>query len=432
MLPRRRARKWRPSVYFPTVQPGAGTWGPGPFRVMVALILLTLLAAVGAASGSTSRKVVSAPVRFFFPGSFASDETAAPAVAQTTVPPCQPSASLHERAAEVLMVGLPNVTDPTDPLVNEVLQLGVGGVYVSGDNAYTRPQVTRLISDMKQRSPHPLIVSTDEEPGRVSNFGDIIGHTSSARRLAREQTATDVRHLAQAQASGLASMGVTLDLAPVADLDGGPSDATIGDRSFSTDPAVASEYAYSYALGLADRGVGAVAKHFPGRAEAAGDDHVGKITSSKSLDQLTAQDVKPFADLVHDGIPVVMVSNVDYLGLDPVEPASMSPRAYELLRSLGFQGVAITDSVGMGAVNQRWDWAEAAVKAIKAGADGVLTTDGTFAKDMVHALVVAVQKGDLSEDRLNQAAARMIALAGGDPMAFACQPVQLPRLQPQP
>jgi beta-N-acetylhexosaminidase len=126
-----------------------------------------------------------------------------------------------------------------------------------------------------------------------------------------------------------------------------------------------------------------------------------------------------------------MVSNVDYLGLDSAEPASMSPRAYQLLRSMGFSGVAITDSVGMGAVNQRWDWAEAAVKAIAAGADGVLTTDGSFAKDMVHGLVVAVQRGELSEERLNQAAARMIALAGGDPMTFACQPARIPKLQPQ-
>jgi beta-N-acetylhexosaminidase len=238
--------------------------------------------------------------------------------------------------------------------------------------------------------------------------------------------------LAQTQASALASMGVTLDLAPVADLDGGPSDGTIGDRSFSTDPSVASQFAYSYARGLEDMGVGAVAKHFPGRAQALGDDHVGKITSSETLDQLTASDVKPFADLIHQGIPVVMVSNVDYLGLDPTEPASMSPKAYQLLRQLGFHGVAMTDSIGMGAVNQRWDWAEASVKAIEAGADAVLTTDGTFAKDMVHGLVVAVQKGELSEDRLNQAAGRMIALAGGDPMAFACQSVELPKLQPQP
>lgn len=399
---------------------------------MLALAILTLLAAAGAATGSTPARVMTAPARLLFPGTFGDDEPAAAATTTTTAPACVPQADLHQRAAEVLVVGLPNVSEPTDPLVGEVLQLGVGGVYISGDNVDTRPQATRLIADMKRRSPHPLVVSTDEEPGRVSNFGDVIGHTSSARRLAREQTAVDVRHLAQTQASALASMGVTLDLAPVADLDGGPSDGTIGDRSFSTDPAVASTYSYSYALGLGDNGVGAVAKHFPGRAQAKGDDHLGKITSSETMDELTAADLKPFADLIHDGIPVVMVSNVDYLGLDPTEPASMSPKAYALLRQMGFHGVAMTDSIGMGAVNQRWDWAEASVKAIEAGADAVLTTDGNFAKDMVHGLVVAVQKGELSEDRLNQAAGRMIALAGGDPMAFACQSVELPKLQPQP
>jgi beta-N-acetylhexosaminidase len=103
-----------------------------------------------------------------------------------------------------------------------------------------------------------------------------------------------------------------------------------------------------------------------------------------------------------------------------------------MLRQMGFQGAAITDSIGMGAVNQRWDWAEASVKAIESGADGVLTTDGTFAKNIVHGLVVAVQKGELSEARLNEAAGRMMALAGGDPKAYACQSVDLPKLQPQP
>ncbi len=416
----------------PGVHWGAGTLSPGRFRVVPVLVVLTLVAAAGAAAGSTPRRMMTAPARFLFPGTFGDVQPAAAKAPASTVPPCQPSASLHQLAAEVLVVGLPNVTDSSSPLVDEVLQLGVGGVYLSGDNVDTRVQATSLIADLKQRSPHPLIVSTDEEPGRVTSFGQIIGYTPSARRLAKEQTAADVRQLARTQATGLASMGVTLDLAPVADLDGGPADGTIGDRSFSTDPAVASQYSYAYALGLADKGVGAVAKHFPGRAQAQGDDHLGKITSSETLDQLTGSDLKPFADLIHDGIPVVMVSNVDYLGLDATEPASMSPRAYQLLRQMGFQGVAITDSVGMGAVNQRWDWSEAAVKAIESGADGVLTTDGTFAKDMVHGLVVAVQKGELSQDRLEQAAGRMMALAGGDPLAFACQSVALPKLQPQP
>jgi beta-N-acetylhexosaminidase len=413
------------------VQGGRGAFGPGRIRVAIALGVFTALAAVGAATGSSPVEVVSAPVRLFFPG-FASSEPTADAVPTTTEAPCVPQATLRERAAGVLIVGLPNVTQASQPLVSEVLNLGVAGVLVTNANVETRAQATQLIAGIKRAAHRPTIVSTDEEPGRVSSFGSIIGYTSSARRLARDGTTASVRDLASTQATQLAAMGVTLDLAPVADLDAGPADGTIGDRSFSPDPAVAARYAYAYALGLNDKGVGAVIKHFPGRAQAVGDDHVGRIVSNETMDELKANDLKPFQDLVSKGAPVVMVSNVDYAAIDPNTPASLSPRTYSMLRQMGFKGAAITDSIGMGAVNQRWDWAEASVKAIESGADGVLTTDGTFAKNIVHGLVVAVQKGELSEARLNEAAGRMMALAGGDPMAYACQPVELPKLQPQP
>ena len=412
------------------MQGGRGAYGPGRIRLAIVLGILTVVAAAGAATGSTPKQVVTAPVRFFFP-SFGQEQVA-PTATSTTEPACQPQASLRERAARVLIVGMPDVTEATNPLATELMQLGVGGVLITGGNVETRPQVTRFISDLKRAARHPLIVSTDEEPGRVTSFGHVIGYTSSARRLAREGTPEAMRALAREQATDLAAMGITLDLAPVADLDGGPADSTIGDRSFSADPAVAARYAYAYALGLADKGVGAVIKHFPGRAKAQGDDHVGRIISTASMDELRANDLKPFGDLIAQGAPVVMLSNVDYTALEADTPASLSARAYSLLRQMGFKGAAITDSIGMGAVNQRWDWSEATVKAIASGADGVLSTNGAFARDMVHGLVVAVQNGSLSEARLNEAAGRMVALAGGDPMGFACADVQLPKLQPQP
>jgi len=397
---------------------------------MVVLAVLTALVAAVAAAGASPGRFISAPVRFFFPGS-AQSQDAASAATPTTVPACRPTTSLAERAAEVLVVGLPNVTEPTQSLIGEILDVGVGGVLVTGANVETRSQVTRLVGDIKARARHAMVVSTDEELGRVSSFGEVIGYTSSARRLAREGTPDAIRQVARKQATALAAMGITLDFAPVADLDGGPSDSTIGDRSFSVDAAVATRYAAAYALGLADGGVRATAKHFPGRAQAIGDDHLGRITSGATLQDLQRNDLKPFADLINQGIPVVMVSNVDYAALDATTPASLSPRTYQLLRSLGFRGIAITDSVGMGAVNLRWDMPDAAVKAIEAGADGVLTTDGNFARDMVAALVAAVQKGELREERLNEAAGRMIALAGGNPVTFACQSAQVPVLQPQ-
>lgn len=403
---------------------------PGRLRAAAALGVLSLLAAAGAATGSTGARVVSAPVRLLFPAS-GSDESA-PATTTTTEPACVPRATLRERAARVLIMGMPEVTEASHALPTELLAMGVGGVLITGANVVDRAQITRFTSQLARTARHGLVISTDEEPGRVTSFGHIIGTTSSARRLAATGSPEAMRALARDQAAQLRSMGITLDLAPVADLDAGPASSTIGDRSFSADPAVAARYAYAYALGLADKGVGSVVKHFPGRARAVGDDHFGRIVSDESMESLRANDLKPFADLVAKGAPVVMMSNVDYTAIEPGIPASLSARAYAMLRGMGFEGVAITDSIGMGAVNQRWDWSEAAVKAIAAGADGVLATDGRFARDMVHGLVVAVQKGELSEARLDEAAGRMVALGGGDPMVFACQAVQLPKLQPQP
>jgi beta-N-acetylhexosaminidase len=405
-------------------------YGRVPFRVAVVMCVLMLVASAGAATGSTPRRVMTAPVRFFFPSFDSAQEP--PATTTTTEPRCVPQASLRERAARVLIVGMPDVKEASQPLPVELMQLGVGGVLITGGNVDTRAQITRLTGDLKRAARHGLVVSTDEEPGRVTSFGHIIGNTSSARRLAATGTTEAMRALARDQATDLAAMGITMDLAPVADLDAGPATDTIGDRSFSADPAVAARYAYAYALGMVDKGIDPVIKHFPGRARAQGDDHVGRIVSDETMAELRENDIKPFADLVAKGAPVVMMSNIDYTAIDPNTPASLSAKAYSMLRELGFKGVAITDSIGMGAVNQRWDWSEAAVKAIASGADGVLSTDGKFARDMVHGLVVAVQQGQLSEARLNEAAARMIALAGGDPMAFACQAVALPKLQPQP
>ena len=344
-----------------------------------------------------------------------------------TGPPCQP-APLRARAAQVLVVGLPEVTDATDPLVTDVLDVGVGGVLLTDGNVESRAQVAALVQDLRRRSRHPLVVSTDEETGRVRTFEEILGSTPSARRLARESTPPEVRRRGRELGAALASMGIDLDLAPVADLDAGPYSGIIGDRSFSADPAVTTEYALAFAAGLSDGGVRAIAKHFPGHGPASGDDHTARVTSSLPLAGLTATHLKPFAAMVGAGIPVVMMSNVDYAALDPDLPASLSPAAYRLLRDTGFRGVALTDSVGMAAVNLRWDPATAAVKAIEAGADGVLITNGKFAREMVDSLEYAVQQGSLSEARLNEAATRMAALAGGNPMAVACQTAVLPKL----
>lgn len=363
-------------------------------------------------------------------GGGAKDDGAAPASAKGGTPAattaCTPGA-MEERAAAVLVVGMPAVTQSSDPLVAQVLDANVGGILVTEPNVQSSAQIGQLVSDIKARAGRPLLIATGEESGRVSTFRDVIGRTPPARTLAA-RSAPAVQEFARSVGSKLAAIGVNLDLAPVADLDAGPAGGLIGDRSFSADPTRAGTYALAWARGLAASGVAPTAKHFPGHGRATGDSHLELLKVDAPLAELEASDIRPFAALIDAGVPAVMLDHVAYTALDPDLPASLAPAAYQLLRSLGFQGVAITDSVGMGAVNLRWNFGEAAVRAIAAGADAVLTTDGTQAPAMRDAIVAAVAAGRIPEARLNEAAGRVVALAGGDAKALTCTSPRLPTL----
>ncbi len=357
--------------------------------------------------------------------------SARPAAAAAPTPSCQP-APLERRAASVLIVGLPHVTSASDVLGQSVVDLGVGGLFISEPNVRSEAQLTALLSGLRTRADRPLLISTDEESGRVAVNREIVGDGPSPRRLARQQSSAQVRAFAADIGSRLADVGITLDLAPVLDLDDGPSGGVIGDRSFSADPLRAAEYGLAFSSGLLDAGVAPTVKHFPGQGRSTKDTHATTDLVDATVEELESTDLVPFQRAIDAGAPVIMLNHLSYSALGVGLPASMNPRAYALLREMGFSGVAITDSVGMGAIYPRWDFPESAVQAVGAGADAVLTTDGNQAKRMTDALVAAVRSGRLPEDRLNEASARVTALAGGDPRAMSCVPVSLPELTSAP
>ncbi len=352
---------------------------------------------------------------------------ASPAPTSTPTPTCVPS-PVERRAASVLVVGLPGVTTPDDALAQSVVDLGVGGVFLSEPNVQSVEQVRALTAGLRQRAGRPLLVATDEESGRVAVTREVVGSGPSPRRLARDGTPDDVRRYAAGIGTSLADVGIDLDLAPLLDLDDGPAGGIVGDRSFSADPATAADYGLAFSAGLADAGVTPTVKHFPGHGRSTTDTHTTTEVVEAPLPELQSTDLLPFQRAVDAGVPVVMLNHLQYRALDPDLPASLSPRAYALLREMGFTGVAITDSVGMGAVNLRWDFPDAAVAAVTAGADAVLATDGNQAQRMRDALVDAVRSRRLPEERLSEAAARVTALAGGDPVAMSCVDVDVPAL----
>lgn len=318
------------------------------------------------------------------------------------------------------MVGVPGATGIDDPIVQEVTSAGVGGVFLTETNVESREQMQALTAGLRETARYGLLITTDEEVGRVSSFGDVLGRNPSARRLAATRTTEEVRELGATIGAKLKELGIDTDLAPVADLTDGPAGNVIGDRSWSADPKISADYALAFAQGLQYGGITPVIKHFPGHGRSEVDTHSELPVVDVPIDELRETDLVPFIEAIEAGLPVVMLNHIAYSELDADLPATLSPKAYELLRSLGFEGVAMTDSLGMGAVNLRWDFPTAAVKALAAGADALLTTTGDEARRMRDEITKAVADGRLPEDRLNEAVTRMLRLKGIDPEPITC------------
>lgn len=338
------------------------------------------------------------------------------AVRTAARPPCQP-APLEARAATVLVVGIGDATTAAAPLPTKVTSLGVGGVIVLRPNVRNAAQVRALIEGMRQRSPRRLLVTVDEEGGRVSRLRPVLGASPPARAIG-QQPLPDIAEAAMARGARLRDLGFNLTFAPVVDADGGPSGAAIGDRSFAGSPAQAGPRGRAFAEGLLRAGVGATAKHFPGQGGLA-DSHDGRVSSNVERDVLERDATAAFRPAVEAGVPVVMMSHVTFKALGPM-PASLEPGAYRLLRSIGFRGVAVTDALGMSSITGQWSIPQATAMAVAAGADLVLANQGDQAPAMRDAIVQAVREGRLPEARLDEAVARVLAIRAEGPSTMVC------------
>jgi beta-N-acetylhexosaminidase len=242
-------------------------------------------------------------------------------------------------------------------------EAGVGGVLVQR-------------WDLTAPRPHGAIVYVDQEGGDVRAF----------RRLPPRPAAADYSSVEDAFAAGLATgralrrSGVDVDLAPVLDLPDGP----LGSRQFRS-----PLYGIAFARGLAAGGAGACAKHFPG---------LGPLPVSTDerpyvRGVLRDRDVAPYREAVEAQVPCVMVGHGVYPSLGP-RRALLEATTYRLLRSLGFDGVAITDSLNVLSSADPRKWS---VEAVRAGADLVLFTSARSASIAVQALIPLARRGELDE-----------------------------------
>jgi beta-N-acetylhexosaminidase len=257
----------------------------------------------------------------------------------------------------------------------------------------------------------PFLVASDEEGGRVQRLASLLGVVPAAADLAA-RTPEEIADIFRTYGSKLASVGVDVAFAPVVDVGGGPG---IGSRAFSDDPAVVTADAGAVIDGYVAAGITPVIKHFPGHGSASGDTHLGFATTPP-IDVLRTRDLLPFAELV-DREVWVMVGHLLVPGLTEDLPASLSPAAIDgLLRGeLGFDGVVVTDALGMGAVAQRWTNPEAALLALLAGADIVMVESPAVVPAVLDHLAAALDDGTLPRGTIDDSLVRVLAAKGVEP-----------------
>ena len=351
-----------------------------------------------------------------------------------------------------VIVGRFHGTDPQEP-ARMVRELHLAGVSVTGDNVVDQEQVLAMTGAVAQAAvddgrDFPPVVGVDQEGGYVSHLRGIateFPHFQSAglavqadSRLGRRVT----RAAALTTGLELRGLGFTWVFAPVADVTIGAADPTIGARSPSTDPKVADQAVgaadptigarspsedptvAARAIGAAikgydDAGIVSTVKHFPGHGTATADSHDTLPVVDSTLAEITAHDLPPFESAIRQAAPAVMLSHLDVASVAPGVPASMAPAVYDLLRDdLGFEGVTITDSLGMGAVGGR---PTPALQALEAGADLLLMPVDTAT---THRIVVdAIRSGAIERARVEEAAARVVALQVWQARVAARRPV---------
>ena len=296
-----------------------------------------------------------------------------------------------------------------------------GGAILFGRNWVDRHQLTELVAEMKAIRPD-LLVCVDHEGGRVQRFRtdgfthlppmgrygqrwmDDAGGAPGDGAMAATEAATAAGFVL---ASELRACGVDLSFAPVLDLDHGHS-AVIGDRAFHRDPRVVSLLAKSLVLGMRQAGMAHCGKHFPGHGYATADSHVALPVDPRPLEEILAQDGRPYAWL-STALASVMPAHIVYPAVDDKPAGFSAVWLQQVLRErLGFTGAIFSDDLSMAGARAVQGRAlaldEAAVMALNAGCDLVLLCnqslgDGRPVDELLDGLERARAQGTWQPDR---------------------------------
>jgi Beta-glucosidase-related glycosidases len=310
--------------------------------------------------------------------------------------------------------GAPAFTVADDGMRGKLGERPVGGVIFFAQNLVSGQQTSEMLKNLqqygKEASGVPLFLCVDEEGGRVSKIG-----RNSQFGVKKIDPMADIADAGQAYEAGaviggyLRELGFNVNFAPDADVLTNPDNQAIGDRSFGTDAGRVTECAVAYSNGLHSQNILSTFKHYPGHGGTVGDTHDGCAHTDKTYEELMGNELMPFRAAGENGVDLIMAAHISAPAVvGDNTPCSLSHRMIaEILRGdLGYEGLVVTDALNMGAVAENYSAAEAAVLAVKAGADLILMPADLDAAFM--GLHQAVRSGEIPESRIDESVRRIL------------------------
>ncbi len=272
----------------------------------------------------------------------------------------------------------------------------------------TKEQVKDNIKSYQDKAKIPLLIGVDEEGGTVTRISRFTAFRSSRfkspQELYKEGGLDAISQDTTEKCQLLTSLGINVNFAPVCDIATDTS-AFIYDRTLGEDVNETSEYVKQMVYQMKSSNVGSVLKHFPGYGDNK-DTHVGTSRDNRSMDDFRKKDFLPFKAGIEAGTQCILVSHNVVNAMDSSNPASLSSKVHEILRDeLGYNGVIITDDLVMDAITGVENDSEAAVKAVLAGNDMLISSN--YDKQIT-AVINAVNDGRISEDIINKAVTRIL------------------------
>lgn len=317
--------------------------------------------------------------------------------------------------------------DTMNEEVKEVIKShNFNGVILFAQNVKETRQTVRLVDELQKASKTPMLISIDQEGGIVTRLGT---GTNFPGNMAIGATRNSKYSYMVGKAIGneLHSLGINVNLAPVIDTNNNPKNPVIGLRSFSSDPNIVSEMGIPMIKGMQEEKIIAVGKHFPGHGDTATDTHLGLAVVDKSYDELSKTEFLPFKKAIDSGIDMIMTAHVqlpqiekDYFvsktGYKITYPSTISDDVITgILRDkMNFNGVVITDALGMKAISDNLGPVEAMKLSINAGVDILLMPISLHSLKNVEELdkaidrlVEMVENGEISEKRIDESIKRI-------------------------